>query len=148
MIGSDEFSRREPDLARFGEERLSRAPAYLATIRATGAPRVHPVTPIIAPTGLYVFMEPASPKGGDLRERRRYALHSAVPDNEGTGGEFSLSGEGHPVDDASTRSIVAGAARYAPADDYVLFELRVGEARANGYGDVVLPATRRWSVDG
>ena len=33
-----------------------------------------------------------------------------------------------------------------PADRYVLFELRVSEARGNGYGDVPLPPRLRWSA--
>jgi hypothetical protein len=39
------------------------------------------------------------------------------------------------------------AASYEPAERYVLFELLVGAARANGYGDVTLPQPRRWSAD-
>jgi hypothetical protein len=42
---------------------------------------------------------------------------------------------------------VAEAATYSPADRYILFELQLSEARCHGYGDVPLPATRRWSVD-
>ncbi|HUG83202.1 MAG TPA: hypothetical protein VMM13_01490, partial [Euzebya sp.] len=82
-----DFAAAAPELARFGEERLGAPPAYLATVRSTGAPRVHPVTPIVGAGGLYVFMEPTSPKGTDLRERRWYALHNGVPDTEGSGGE-------------------------------------------------------------
>ena len=75
-------------------ERLLAAPAYLATVRTSGAPRVHPVTPIFTEAGLYLFMEPTSPKAADLRERDRFALHNGVPDNAGTGGEASVSGTG------------------------------------------------------
>jgi hypothetical protein len=44
-------------------------------------------------------------------------------------------------------SLVAEAAGYEPPDRYVLFELHLGEARCNGYGDVNLPASQRWSTD-
>ena len=71
------FAAAEPELASFVAKRLNVAPAYLATVRAGGAPRVHPVTPIFAADGLYLFMEPASPKGADLRERGWFALHTA-----------------------------------------------------------------------
>lgn len=141
------FADAEPELAAFGEGLLMTPPAYLATVRRDGSPRVHPVTPILAGGGLFVFMEPASPKGRDLRERRRFALHNGVPDTEGSGGEFSVSGEGIPVDDPAVRATVAEAASYDPADRYVLFELRVAEARCNGYGDVPLPTQRRWSTE-
>lgn len=147
MITWSEFNTREPELAAFGAQRLSSPVAYLATIRRSGAPRVHPVTPIITTAGLYVFMEPTSPKGTDLRERRHYALHSSVPDNHGTGGEFFVSGDGRPVDDAAIRLQVVEAASYDPAEHYVLFELLLSEARCNGYGDVPLPPRRRWSID-
>lgn len=139
------FARAEPELAAFGEGLLMTPPAYLATVRRDGSPRVHPVTPILAGGELFVFMEPTSPKGRDLRERRRFALHNGVPDTEGSGGEFSVRGEGIPVDDPAVRASVAEAASYDPADRYVLFELRVAEARCNGYGDVPLPTQRRWS---
>ena len=91
-------------------------------------------------------MEPTSPKGRDLRERAWYALHNGVPDTEGSGGEFFVAGKGRAVGDAATREIVARAASYEPAEHYVLFELMIGEARCNGYGDVALPSNRRWSA--
>ena len=109
--------------------------------------RVHPVTPIFTADGLYLFMEPTSPKAADLRERGWFALHNGVPDNAGTGGEASVSGTGHPVDDAAVRATVVAAASYDPADRYVLFELRPTEVRCNGYGDVTLPERRRWRAD-
>jgi hypothetical protein len=138
------FARAEPELATFVAERLRARPSYLATVRASGPPRVHPVTPIFTADGLYLFMEPASPKGADLRERGWFALHNGVPDNAGTGGEASLRGTGHPVDDPAVRAAVTAAAGYETADHYVLFELRPTEVRCAGYGDVVLPDRQRW----
>jgi len=141
-----QFAAVNPDLAAFGAARLSAAPAYLGTIRADGSPRVHPVSPIVAPTGLYVFMEPTSPKVGDLRDRARFALHSGVPDNAGTGGEFSVGGFGRLVANDETRAAASAAASFPAEDRYVLFELELREARANGYGDVRLPTQPRWSA--
>ena len=141
------FAATEPELAAFVAARLQAAPSYLATVRANGTPRVHPVTPIITADGLYVFMEPTSPKGADLREREWFALHNGVPDNAGTGGEALVSGTGHPVDDPEVRANVGAASSYDPADSYVLFELRPTEVRGNGYGDVTLPERRRWRAD-
>jgi hypothetical protein len=138
------FAAAEPELAAFVAERLLAAPAYLATVRASGAPRVHPCTPIFTADGLYLFMEPTSPKGADLRERGWFALHNGVADNAGTGGEAWVSGTGHPLDDAAVRATVAAAASYRPADRYVLFELQPTEVRCNGYGDVTLPDLQRW----
>lgn len=143
-----EFSEVEPELARFGAEKLTALPAYLATVRGSGAPRVHPVTPIFTTNGLFLFMEPTSPKGVDLRDRKWFAIHSGVPDNAGTGGEFNASGRGIPIADAGVWARVAEAAGYTPAQRYVLFEFLVSEARCHGYGDVPLPTTRKWSLDG
>lgn len=145
-IGWGDFAAAEPELAAFGAERLRRPPSYLATVRADGAPRVHPVTPIVADEGLFVFMEPTSPKGRDLRERRRYALHTSVPDDAGTGGEFALAGTADAVEDPGVRAAAAAAAIYDPDPGYVLFELRIAEARCKAYGDVRLPDRRRWSA--
>lgn len=142
----DEFARREPELARFGADRLTAAPAYLATLRQSGAPRVHPVTPIFTAVGLFLFMEPTSPKGRDLRERGWFALHNGVPDNAGSGGEFWVNGRGLAVDDSDMWSHVADAASYPPAERYILFEMQLSEAARHGYGDVPLPSTRKWSV--
>ena len=141
-----ELAAENPGLAAFGAARLAAAPAYLATVRADSAPRVHPVTPIVAPSGLFVFMEPTSPKAKDLRERGWFALHSGVPDSNGTGGEFSVSGVGVFVDDGEVRAAVCAAASYDPVERYILFELLSREARANGYGDVELPREPRWKA--
>jgi hypothetical protein len=140
------FAAAEPELAAFGAKLLSTRPVYLATVREGGAPRVHPVTPILTAEALFVFMEPTSPKRRDLLERGWFAMHNGVPDNSGTGGEFFMWGRGFPVDDPAVRAIAVQAASYDPAERYVLFELRLTEARCNGYGDVTLPAHRRWSL--
>lgn len=142
-----EFTSVEPDLAAFGADRLTAAPAYLATIRLAGMPRVHPVTPIFTADGFYLYMEPTSPKARDLEQRGMYSVHSGVPDNAGTGGEFSASGLAVPIHDADVWSAVAEASSYTPADRYILFEFLVSEARCHGYGDVPMPATKRWIAD-
>jgi hypothetical protein len=146
VVRWSEFAAAAPELAAFGAERLVGPPAYLATLAGDGGVRVHPVTPIVSEHGLYVFMEATSPKGGDLRERRHFALHSAVPDTDGSGGEFLVRGEGRPVDDPAIRAEAVAAATYEPADRYVLFELLVGTARAQAYGDVRLPDPSRWQA--
>ena len=138
------FRAAHPSLAAFGVERLGGPPAYLATVRSDGTPRVHPVTPIIGGDHLFLFMEPTSPKGRDLRERGSYSLHSAVPDMQGTGGEFQVSGIANLVEDQELRAVAVSSARYSPADRYVLYELKVTEARSTGYGDVTLPSPPRW----
>ena len=89
-------------------------------------------------------MEPTSPKGRDLSQRGRYALHNGVPDTNGSGGEFFVSGWAALIDDPLVRGLASDSASYAPADRYILFELGIDDARCNGYGDVVLPQPARW----
>ena len=146
MSSWGELRAAHPTLATFGGERLGGPPAYLATVRSDGRPRVHPVTPIVGDDHLFLFMEPTAPKGRDLRERGSYALHSAVPDMQGTGGEFQVSGIATLVEDEDLRALAVSAARYSPAERYILFELKVTEARCNGYGDVTLPSPPRWQA--
>jgi hypothetical protein len=123
-----------PDLAAFGVERFRQfGVAYLATIRKDGAPRVHPVTPIVGHGRLFLFMEPASPKGHDLQRDGRYALHCAVGDSSGDSGEFYLAGRARLIDDPAVRALAVESASYAPADRYVLFELDVASASSKTY---------------
>jgi hypothetical protein len=117
-----------PELAEFGRKRFSNEVAYLGTVTKNGAPRVHPVTPIIGQGRLFIFMEPTSPKGYDLKRGSRYALHSMVADDEGGEGEFLVTGNGRLVEDAETRALAVELASYNPADRYILFELSVDSA--------------------
>jgi hypothetical protein len=133
-----------PELAAYGAARLTdNDVAYLATVRKDGSPRVHPVTPILGEGRLFVFMEPTSPKGHDLRRDGRYALHCAVEDSGGGQGEFYLSGRGRLVDDAATRAMAERAASYDVAPRYILFELDVAHALGTVYTDEGT-ARQRW----
>ena len=120
-------------LAEIGKKRLNGSVSYLATTRANGTPRVHPVTPIIGSGKLFVFMEPTSPKGKDLMRDGRYALHCSVEDNNGGEGEFYVWGEAKLVTDATIRATAVAASTYSPADRYILFELNINRARSTTY---------------
>lgn len=123
-----------PSLAQLGRDLLlSRLPAYLATVRRGGPPRVHPVTPVLTDSGLYVFTEPSSPKARDLLVRGHYALHSGVVDASGGDGEFAVFGSARQVREPAERRDAATAASYEPADHYLLFELLIREATSVVY---------------
>lgn len=128
-----ELEQGNPDLADFGFRRFAGGVAYLATIRKDGSPRVHPVTPIIGQGHLFVFMEPTSPKGHDLRRDGRYTLHSAVGGSGGEGGEFYITGQARFVEDSELRSLAAAHASYEPAARYILFELHLESAASTVY---------------
>lgn len=138
---------QQPELAAFGDLRLNGKVAYLATVRKDGAPRVHPMTPIIGEGHLFVFMEPTSPKGHDLQRDGRYAIHCGVSDTSGVSGEFCITGHAHRVDDAERRALAARVSSYAPADRYILFEFELETAAATTYpGD--RPTRQNWTRGG
>ena len=132
-----------PDLAAFGLERFEVGVAYLATLRPEGGPRVHPVTPIVGQGHLFLFMEPTSPKGHDLRRDGRYALHCAVSGPDGSSGEFYITGSAGFVDDPARRSLACQLASYTPEDRYILFELSVESAASTIYQDG-RPVRQHW----
>jgi len=136
MAGWGEFAEAAPELAAFGAERFVKAEvAYLATVRDDGSPRVHPVTPFIGGGRLFLFIGATSPKGRDLRHNARYALHSLVTDQHGSGGEFTATGSARIVDDSATRQIATEAVPYPPeeVEGCILFELAVDGASSTIY---------------
>jgi hypothetical protein len=137
---------KAPELAAFGLKRFETGVAYLATLRQDGSPRVHPVTPIVGQGHLFLFMEPTSPKGHDLRRDGRYALHSAVSDSNGTSGEFSITGSARQMADPALRSTASQLASYTPAERYILFELSIESAASTLYQDGQ-PVRQRWKRD-
>jgi Pyridoxamine 5'-phosphate oxidase len=135
------------ELAAFGAERfISSGVAYLATVRGDGAPRVHPVTPIIGQGYLFLFMEPTSPKGQDLQRDGRYAMHCSVENSGGGGGEFFITGQARLVENLALRQIAKEAASFTPADRYILFELTLEYASSTIY-DGGNPIRKRWRAD-
>ena len=87
-----EFATQAPEMAEAGRALLFQfgpGLAYLATVRADGGPRIHPVCVNLVEGGLYTLVVP-SPKRQDLLRDGRFALHafssSTVDD------EFFLAG--------------------------------------------------------
>jgi len=134
MTSWKEFAGQAPQFAEFGKGRLESGVAYIGTLRPDGGPRVHPCTPIIGEE-LFLFMEPASPKGRDLLRDPRYTLHCAVEDSSGGNGEFYVRGYGTLTNDTLLREQAVRASSYAPADRYILFVFTVEFAFMNIYVD-------------
>ena len=136
MLSWTEFTEAAPKLASFGKSRLEGRIAYFATIRFDGSPRLHPVSPFIADNHLFLYMEPTSPKGHDLRRDARYTMHCAVEDSNGGQGEFLVSGKAIEVNNEKTRKEAfdqASRIGYNPQERYILFELKIEEAMATVY---------------
>ena len=115
-------------MASFGADLLRKAPAYMATIRANGVPRVHPVSLTIGDGQSFVFVEPTSPNGADLRRGVGTRCTSACSTPSAPGAS-SVSGQAVLVDGPVLPAVAAKAAGYNPPDRFVLFELGVAEAR-------------------
>ena len=103
---------------------------FLATVRADGGPRVHPVCPVLTDDGVYLFVV-SSPKRADLLRDERYALHAfPVPENEDA---FYLSGIAEPRPDPVLRGLLSeiffaerGMQEPPPGfEDELLFELLI-----------------------
>ncbi|HWH01673.1 MAG TPA: pyridoxamine 5'-phosphate oxidase family protein [Pilimelia sp.] len=104
---------------------------YLATVRADGGPRVHPVSPVVTDDGLYCFVI-GSPKRRDLERDGRYALHSFPP--EDSDDEAYLSGRARPVADRARVARLATHLRAASGVDWRLFEFDIEVAMLARHG--------------
>ncbi len=95
-----EFALEQPGLAAAGRALLyqygSVGLAFLATTRVDGAPRVHPMCPLLTSTDLFAFIVP-SPKRADLHRDGRYAMHSFPTDNDEDA--FYIMGRANVVSD-------------------------------------------------
>ncbi|WP_433530780.1 pyridoxamine 5'-phosphate oxidase family protein [Micromonospora sp. CA-263727] len=128
MASWSDFAADEPRLAdgiRLLLQQYGPGFGYLATVRADGGPRVHPVSPVITDDGLYCFVI-NSPKRRDLERDGRYALHS-FPAEE-SDDEAYVAGQARPVTDDATVARLALASRAAPHADWRLFEFTVDVA--------------------
>lgn len=143
MLTWEEFEKSAPDMTSFGTSRLSERVMYIATVRKSGYPRVHPFTPFVSSGHLFAFMEPTSPKAHDLQRDGKYSIHSLVKDWNGSDGEFTITGEAVLVDDPKVRALAASGCPYTPSDRYVCFEFFVEECLINHYVEGK-PQFKRW----
>lgn len=125
MASWSEFAADEPRLARAIHALMHQygpGLGYLATVRADGGPRVHPVSPVISHNGLFCFVVD-SPKRRDLERDGRYALHSFPP--EDSDDEAYVAGRAEPVSDPRLIEAIAANLRAERRVDWRLFELTV-----------------------
>ena len=86
MVSWQGFAAAAPELAELGRGLLTQfgvSLGFLATVRRDGAPRLHPVCPVISDERLFVLITPESPKRNDLLRDGRYAAD--VPTAESGG---------------------------------------------------------------
>ena len=157
MVDWAAFERRRPDLADAGRGLLYQfgvGLAFLATTAPDGAPRVHPMCPVLHDGGLFALIT-ASPKRDDLHRDGRFAMHSfPCDDNEDA---FYLTGDARPepdgalVDGVRARWLAERAMTEAPPglldQEVFAFDLhRCLVTRTTGHGD---PSPRHtvWRAD-
>ena len=151
MVTWKQFAVSNPSLAKVGEGLLFQygvGLAFLATIRKDGAPRLHPVCPVLSNEGLYVLVMPTSPKKWDLLRDGRYSLQSfpqARPDSD----EFYLSGKARVIEDSAIFEAVFNDAKHHASKDEILFELLIERAMHTKWEGFGTPAYRpiytKWS---
>lgn len=138
------FSVASPDLAEVGRALLNQfgvGLAFLSTLRGDGAPRLHPVCPVISGERLFVLITPTSPKHGDLLRDGRYALQTFPQPKPGSD-EFFLAGRARPVVDAETRAAVLHDARHRADESEALFELWIERCMHTRWEHVLTPDMR------
>ncbi len=131
----EEFNAARPDLAAVARRLLyvdGIGLGFLATIRADGGPRVHPICPVLTESDMFGMIIPG-PKLNDLRRDPRYALHGETfpPPNEDDG--FYVTGTALEVSDPVVWEQVAlqmltersMTERWPGFESQVLFEFRM-----------------------
>jgi hypothetical protein len=144
MITWKAFAAAEPALAEVGRALLFQfgvGLAFLASVRRDGAPRLHPVCPVLSEDRLYVLITPTSPKANDLVRDGRYALQTFPQPKPGSD-EFFLSGKAVTVTDAAARAAVLGDARHMADASELTFELLIDRVMHTRWENVLTPQMR------
>jgi hypothetical protein len=155
MVTWKEFAAVEGDLAETGRSLLIHGPgiglAFLATVRKDGAPRLHPVCPVLSNERLFVLVTPASPKRHDLVRDGRYALQT-FPQPRAGSDEFYVAGQASLVEDPAVRAAVVRDARHMADASEVAFELWLERVMHTRWENVLTPQMRpvhtKWRAPG
>ena len=139
MASWAEFEAAEPEIAAIGRALLDQHQlAYLATVRADGSPRLHPVSPQIIDGRLFVATPRSSPKARDQIRDGRYVIHM-LPGKDDA--EFRVRGRARLLTDAAEIArICERGPHYFRAADY-LFEYDIEEAASAYWVNVGQPGT-------
>src|SRR4029079_16174132 len=139
MASWAEMMEAVPDIGAVGSGLLeTRVLAYLATVRADGAPRVHPVCPFIIDGRLYVATPPSSPKARDPLRDRRYVIHMLPGENDD---EFRIRGRARSITDEGERASIRQRGPDFVKDDDYYFEYDIEEAASAYWVNVGQPGT-------
>ena len=150
MVTWKEFAAAQPELADVGRSLLFQFKvglAFLATVRKDGAPRLHPVCPVLSDDRLFVLIIPTSPKRHDLQRDGRYALQTFPQPKPGSD-EFSIAGKAVGVDDAAVRAAILRDAKHMADASEIAFELWIDHVMHTRWENVLTPQMcsvhRKW----
>ncbi|MGH7390211.1 MAG: pyridoxamine 5'-phosphate oxidase family protein [Candidatus Rokuibacteriota bacterium] len=145
MVTWRDFAAAAPALADTGRSLLNQfggvGLAFLATVRKDGAPRLHPVCPVLARDRLFVLITPASPKRHDLLRDGRYALQTFPQPKPGSD-EFYVAGRARLVDDTETRAAIFRDAKHMADEAESAFELWIDRVMHTRWENVLTPQMR------
>jgi Pyridoxamine 5'-phosphate oxidase len=144
MVTWKEFAAAEPGLAEIGRSLLFQfgvGLAFLATARRDGAPRLHPVCPVLSNDRLFVLITPTSPKRHDLLRDGRYALQTFPQPKPGSD-EFYVTGKAVLVDEPAARADILRSAKHMADASETAFELRIDRVMHTIWKDVLTPQMR------
>ena len=144
MVTWKEFAAAEPDLATIGRSLLFQFKvglAFLATVRRDGAPRLHPVCPVLYDDRLFVLITPRSPKRGDLLRDGRYALQS-FPQPKAGSDELFIAGRAMLVEDSTTCADILRVAEHMGDASETAFELWIDRVMHTRWEHVLTPQMR------
>jgi len=144
VVSWSDFAAAAPDLAEVGQRQLTQfgvGLAFLATVRVDGAPRLHPVCPVVSHGRLFVLITPESPKRQDLVRDGRYALQPFPQPKPGSD-EFYVSGRARVIADEATRAAVLQDARHMADASETVFELAVERVLHTRWENVLTPQMR------
>ena len=123
---------------------------FLATIRKDGAPRLHPISLIVARDHFYVMIPETSPKCADLLRDGRFALQAFPPVPNVDHEEFYISGSARQIPDPAVRKMIMDDTRIKAEQHEILFELfpnRVMYTRLVGLGTAdEHPVHQKWKA--
>ena len=144
MVTWKELAAAEPELADVGRSLLFQfnvGLAFLATVRRDGAPRLHPVCPVLSDDRLFVLIIPTSPKRHDLRRDGRYALQTFPQPKPGSD-EFSIAGKAVGVDDPAVHAAISRDAKHMADASEIAFELWIEHVMHTRWENVLTPQMR------
>jgi hypothetical protein len=144
MVTWTAFASAAPELADAGRSLLTQfgvGLAFLATVRTDGAPRLHPVCPVLSADRLFVLITAESPKRGDLLRDGRYALQT-FPQPKAGSDEFYMTGRARLADDPALRAAILRDAKHMADEAETAFELLIDRVMHTRWENVLTPDMR------